>query len=341
MRQRKSMVDSRSTQVRAARHCAVFWAFLGVSAVSRGADPVTLGGHTDFVRTLQFSPDGRTLASGADDHAVRLWDAVTGKHKSTLTGHKTWQIWAMSFSDDGRTLATMNGLGSECFLWDVASGKKLVAFDNEQGWSPSLVFSPDGKTLASGTPPLAWITFWDPKTGLPGRQFQTDRKTEKRAVGAKVAFLPGGKSLAAADDAGFLRLWDVATGNVTRKIEAHGGEILSLAVSRDGTKIVTGGADRRVRVWNAATGENVATFPFDEGTLETVFFSPDGKSVASADNRLRVWDLASGKATHTIARQYNVALSRDWKLCATTDSRTTIRVRPLKEVLASKPEEEP
>ncbi len=82
-------------------------------------------GHTSWVTSIAYSPDGQMLASGGarGDNTIRLWDAVTGEHKRTLTGH-SWTVHSVAFSPDGKML--VSGSGDQTIrLWDVATGKSI------------------------------------------------------------------------------------------------------------------------------------------------------------------------------------------------------------------------
>src|SRR4051794_143553 len=101
----------------------------------------TLRGHTKPVRSVAFSPDGKTLASGSEDSTIKLWEVTTGKERAILKGH-TSSVFAVVFSPDGKTLASgssaQKGTSDDTIkLWDVATGKERATLKGHRGnvWS--------------------------------------------------------------------------------------------------------------------------------------------------------------------------------------------------------------
>jgi predicted NACHT family NTPase len=141
--------------------------------VATGKEQATLKGHKHWVRSVSFSPDGKTLASGSDDGTIRLWDVATGKEQTTLKDRppsrpdRSWSVWSVAFSPDGKTLASGSGdfaKTGEIKLWDVSTGKKKTTLKGHTFDVLSVAFSPDGKTLASGSGD-GTIKLWDVTTG--------------------------------------------------------------------------------------------------------------------------------------------------------------------------------
>ncbi|VVB64682.1 WD domain, G-beta repeat [uncultured archaeon] len=116
--------------------------------VASGSLICTLTGHSDKVTSVAFSPDGQTLASGSDDHTLKLWDVASRTEAATLAGHSNW-VNCVAFSPDGRTLVS----GSNDYtvkLWDVASRTEVATLPDHSSIAESVAFSPDGRTLAAG-----------------------------------------------------------------------------------------------------------------------------------------------------------------------------------------------
>jgi hypothetical protein len=112
---------------------------------------------------VAFSPDGRLLATAANELVLRLWDAATGKEARQLPGHGNG-VHALAFSADGRTLAAA-GFGPVTRLWEVATGRIRHQVEGHRGLVSALAFTPDGRTLLSGGADTT-VLLWD----LTGRQ---------------------------------------------------------------------------------------------------------------------------------------------------------------------------
>ena len=125
--------------------------------VKSGKHIKTLKGHTEMVRTLAFSSDGKTLVSGSDDDTLRTWDTNTGRMLRQLSGHSN-DVKSVVFSRDGKIIAS-GSKDASVRLWDAETGRFLPTLRGHFWGVEAVAFSPDAKTVVSGA--SSTILFWD------------------------------------------------------------------------------------------------------------------------------------------------------------------------------------
>jgi beta propeller repeat protein len=247
------------------------------------------------VRSVAWSPDGRTLASGG--HEIILWDAESGERIRTLEDH-AGQVSSVAFSPDGRTLASG---GNEVILWEAATGERLRTLDYDQ-YAVSVAFSPDGATLAIGGHGDV-IVLYNVKTG-------EHLRTLKRHTGyvTSVAFSPDGATLASASVDKTIILWDATTGEHLRTFD-HIGSVYSIAWSPDGASLASGFSgsyDYAVILWDAHTGEQRSLRGAIRYSADSVAFSPDGTVLAAGSyGAVGLWDVSTGERLQTLEGHTN------------------------------------
>src|SRR6266516_3748247 len=122
----------------------------------------TLEGHSDWVTSVVFSPDGSKVASGSGDRTVRIWNVATGQAEQTLEGH-SGSVTSVVFSPDGSKVASGSG-DRTVRIWNVATGQAEQTLKGHSGWIRSVVFSPDGSKVASGSDDRT-VRIWNVATG--------------------------------------------------------------------------------------------------------------------------------------------------------------------------------
>ncbi|KAK3359697.1 beta transducin-like protein HET-E2C [Lasiosphaeria hispida] len=284
----------------------------------------TLEGHSSWVRSVAFSPDGRRLASGSDDNAIKIWDTASGRCLETLEGHSSW-VWSVAFSPDGRRLAS--GSDDKAIkIWDMASGRCLETLEGHSSSVLSVAFSPDGRRLASGLGDKA-IKIWDMASG---RCLETLEGHSSWVL--SVAFSPDGRRLASGSGDKAIKIWDTASGRCLETLEGHSSWVLSVAFSPDGRRLASGSDDKAIKIWDTASGRCLETLEGHSSWVWSVAFSPDGRRLASGsdDKAIKIWDTASGRCLETLEGHsswvWSVAFSPDGRRLASGSGDKAIKI---------------
>ncbi len=259
---------------------------------------LVLKGHKDWVTSVAFSPDGKTVVSGSEDKTIRIWSIESGMNVRTLRGHEAG-VSAVTFSKDGKRIVS-GSWDKTLKIWNVADGKELLSLEGHEEHITSVDISFDDLYVLSGSGDDT-LKVWDAKTGEEIYTLSHDNEYDVTSV----AFSPDGQRIVSGDGEHQLKIWNAATGEELRTIVAHEGAVSGVGYSTDGQRIVSGSWDRNVKVWNALNGKPLMTLKGHTKDITSVAFSPNEKYIASAseDQTLRVWNAQTGKLIHTFSKQ--------------------------------------
>jgi WD40 repeat protein len=220
-----------------------------VYAALPGPPLYSVAAHKDTVYGLDFSPDGKTLATCGYDRLVRLWDAATGKDVRTLKDHSD-AVYGVAFSPDGKLLAT-GAADRSVKVWDATTGARLHTLGESTDWVYAVAWSPDGRHLAAAGVDKS-IRVWE--LTPPGVRLRHSVFAHEGPV-VRLAYAADGKSLFSLGEDRVVKSWD-AERMVERVVFPRPPEApLALAVRPDGKQVAIGRFDGVVSLFDAATGK--------------------------------------------------------------------------------------
>ena len=280
-----------------------------------------------YIRSVCFSPDGKYLATGAEDKQIRIWDIGKKRIRNIFDGHQQ-EIYSLDFSLDGRLIVSGSG-DKTARIWDMIDGTSKIltindpdSVNNDAGVT-SVAISPDGRYVAAGSLDTI-VRIWDVATGM-----LVERLRGHRDSVYSVAFTPDGKGLVSGSLDKTLKYWDVGglgvgsssglpvgpSGKPVKKeggsgsISSNGGRkdekggqclmnftghkdyVLSVAVSHDGQWVVSGSKDRGVQFWDARNAQVQCMLQGHKNSVISIDLSPAGNFLAtgSGDWQARIW----------------------------------------------------
>ncbi len=325
---------------------------------STGEQQIEIPAHDGQAKDVVFSRDGRTVYSCGDDDLACAWDVDGGAQRLTLRSHGR-EVEQIALSADEKTLATASSDGSFA-IWDAAAAERLHAFPQKGTRVVCVAISPDSQRVAAGDI-HGGIYLADRRTGV-------SRRLAKQLDGIEdLVFVPGEKWLATVDRGGAVQLHPLAASpgkaaaakpapDRSPRWIAHDGRGMSIAVSPDGNRIISGGRDGLVQVWQPdleasrwspaklpindvatiapnrlyAVGQKIYQWDLDRRQLDASFgqadspwlitaCSRDGRHLAAARRgQLALFDLASHSVQHAWALDERVD---PYRLAVSADGR--------------------
>jgi WD40 repeat protein len=261
---------------------------------SSGLPLQTLRGHADWVWSIAFSADGKTLMSGSSDQTVRLWEVSSGKCLRVLHANAT-VVRAVAFGPNSSIVAS-GSYERVIHLWEISSGKCLATLHGHTNAVTALAFSPDGKFLVSGSHDQT-IRIWEVSSSTCLAILEGHTNAVR-----SVTFSTDGTILASGSGDHTVRLWDISSNQCLATLSGHTGVVRSVAINLEGKTLVSGSDDRTVRLWDISSNQCLMTLYGHTSLVRSVAFNHDGETLISGsyDQTVRLWEANSGKCLMTL-----------------------------------------
>lgn len=305
-----------------------------------------LEGHETRIFDMIFSKQTGDLITTSHDHTTKIWDVKKMKLKKTLTlgifGSVALEVHPFEKyflqadmskifyvnEANGKVVKTFAALGNSIvhmaydqignYLVSAGLSVSLKIWDLEQnkikrsimGFWP-VAFSPDAKDLVGMYNGIA-LAVWNPSTGEQKVTLNTDNELIQH-----ITYNSDGTMLAGAGFMGIVKIWDMTTYKLTKRLMGHAGGIYGLTFSPDSKTLVTSGMDNTIRVWDLEKDKEIHKIDLTEeysGIISDVKYSPDGKLLAASswDHKVRVYNTSDWSLKYTLEGHTNMIMSIDF-----------------------------
>lgn len=256
-------------------------------------DVRVLHGHTNWVWSIAFSPEGDILASGSDDRTLRLWDVKDGNSINVIEGH-TLDIFALAISADGQLLVSV-GQDRVVRIWNL-QGQSLKILRGCTSGIRSLSLSPNDRTLASrGQDETIHLWHLPLDDDLPPLHPAKTFHIATMAI-SSLSFSPDSQTVATNGQDGSIFVWDVLTGHLNQW-SGHDTPVWAAIFNPKGQTLASSSSDRTVRLWDVQTHQCLQVLRGHQNGIRAIAFDRDGQRLASGsfDRTIRLWDLQTGE----------------------------------------------
>lgn len=304
-------------------------------------------GHSEAVKTIQYSPDGKYLASAGRDKSIILWQLATGRQIRSFLGHSS-TINTIAFSPDGTKLVS-GGSDNIAIVWEVNTGEVIHKFTDHIERITSVQFSPDGSLIASGGYDDS-VLVWQSQNGKVVQKIAAN-SDKGLGYGVSVSFSPDGKSIAVGNDNKTTEVWNLATGAKIKSLRYEpdgwsGGSANKSILLESALYMASNHAgiyqwntttwkpeliyqekitecksfsqqkdylmacmEDEIKVWNIKNATLIYTFKNDSLNYNTAMLHPDGNSFAIAGDSkvIAIYSMSTGKIIQTLKGVFNEA----------------------------------
>jgi WD40 repeat protein len=275
----------------------------------------TLSGHQHSIHTLDFSPDGNWLASGAADLTIKIWDTSTGECIQTISDIRQL-FWSVRYSPDGKTIATASS-DATVRVWDPLTATCLRSLHVDRAGVNCLAYSPDGLQIIFGSN-YGTGGIWD----LSKDEVVHTLGGYEDAVVAAIAISSTGKMITSGPESRTCRIWNVATGSCMWSFKAHNSPVASVVFSKSDELVATSAYETEVKVWNTTTGQLLHILGGVKNRKKPLQFIDDQRLAScGSDGSIHVWDCSTGACVKRLHGQVgdihatSFCNSKQWLAC--------------------------